>query len=640
MKRLTRIAVLTLSALALIHLATPTPAWACGGLFCSAAMPVNQAAERIIFAFDAPQKRVTAVVEIQYQGPSEKFAWVLPVPGVPTVGVSASLLLDRLQAATNPTYSITRDWSNDRCGGAGGASGGSGGSSGAADAGAALPGSPDPAVTVLAAGSVGPYDYQLIQVVPGAPDPAEVAIAWLTTEGYDVGALGPDVLRPYLAGGMNLLAFRLSKNQMTGAIRPIVLSYDSERPMIPIRPTAVAANDDMGILVWVLGSNRAVPINYRSLELNETLIDWFSPATSYNQVVMAAADEAGGQGFVTELAAPMSQQNIAGQLASELVRVDQFRRMADQRSSAQVIVDLVEGFSAFNNGGFGGPFMSPGAGRVLIDGVRDVLARTLTLPPGVTWEDFFASPRCHFQELSPPGQFYCDGRPAPAAHIDLSAFDKVAFFRAAEELVFAPLEDTVDLFGKFPYLTRLYTTLSAQEMTLDPEFDLNRELPAVDNNHAITLRYTEGCFGDVSGPWEANVDGFLVRGRGTTWPVDPKAQMLPYNRRVMNLSAAGSGQVVKDNTAALMAHFGAAPPSTSGPGGMAGATGAAGATGTAGAGGPVNPGGAGAGGGQPAEPGRSSGGGCRTTGTSGSEGTAPFLLGLLALLYRRRRAKN
>jgi len=73
------------------------------------------------------------------------------------------------------------------------------------------------------------------------------------------GQLGPDVLRPYLRDGLNLAAFRLSKNRDSGSIRPVMLTYTDDEPMIPIRPTAVAANDDMGILVWVLGSARAVP---------------------------------------------------------------------------------------------------------------------------------------------------------------------------------------------------------------------------------------------------------------------------------------------------------------------------------------------------------------------------------------------
>ena len=94
------------SALGLALIAQPEPAQACGGPFCSASAPVNQAAERIIFSKNADQT-VTAVVQIQYQGPSEEFAWVLPVPGIPEVDVSSDLAFTRLQQASNPQYTLT-----------------------------------------------------------------------------------------------------------------------------------------------------------------------------------------------------------------------------------------------------------------------------------------------------------------------------------------------------------------------------------------------------------------------------------------------------------------------------------------------------------------------------------------------------
>jgi hypothetical protein len=51
------------------------PALACGGFFCSQQQPVNQAAERIIFA-DNGDGTVTAVIQILYQGPSEsRHSW-------------------------------------------------------------------------------------------------------------------------------------------------------------------------------------------------------------------------------------------------------------------------------------------------------------------------------------------------------------------------------------------------------------------------------------------------------------------------------------------------------------------------------------------------------------------------------------
>ncbi|MED5413633.1 MAG: FlgD immunoglobulin-like domain containing protein [Candidatus Latescibacterota bacterium] len=44
-----------------------------------------------------------------------------------------------------------------------------------------------------------------------------------------------------------------------------------------------------------------------------------------------------------------------------------------------------------------------------------------------------------------------------------------------------PLRATSKLFDTHPYLTRLYTTLSAEEMTVDPMFDVNSDLPEVSN---------------------------------------------------------------------------------------------------------------------------------------------------------------
>src|SRR5688572_2935681 len=83
---------------------------ACGGFFCSQTSPVNQAAERIVFA-DNGNGTVTAVIQILYQGPAENFSWVLPISTVPksgeSIAVASNLAFTRLQAATNPSYSLT-----------------------------------------------------------------------------------------------------------------------------------------------------------------------------------------------------------------------------------------------------------------------------------------------------------------------------------------------------------------------------------------------------------------------------------------------------------------------------------------------------------------------------------------------------
>lgn len=99
--RALKTAAVALSVMVLGALCAPDQAEACGGFFCSQQAPVNQAAERIIFSQNG-DGTVTAVVQILYEGPSEEFAWVLPVPGIPDVGVSSDIVFTRLQAATNP----------------------------------------------------------------------------------------------------------------------------------------------------------------------------------------------------------------------------------------------------------------------------------------------------------------------------------------------------------------------------------------------------------------------------------------------------------------------------------------------------------------------------------------------------------
>jgi hypothetical protein len=485
---------LLISLLGLAGAVAPPPARACGGLFCSATQQVNQAAERILFVENG-DGTVTAIIEIMYEGPSEKFSWVLPVPGEPKVGISSTTALDRLQQQTNPQYQLQTSF--PECDATRFGNRAAGGTSTGADSADGEKGG----VNVLAQGTVGPFDYQLIAVDPELPEPADAAVMWLEQEGYDVTALGPEVLGPYLANGLNLIAFRLSKTSMTGSIRPVSITYESENPFIPIRPTAVAANDDMGVMVWVAAAKRAIPANYKALELNETLIDWFNPMATYNDVVSKAADEASGQGFVTELAGPTS--------ALDNVIVQDFERQQWQRASLQTdLVGLLTNFFPAFSGW---------------DGVNDAIAATVQLPEGVSVEDFLGCTQCYIDK--------------PGFSADLDALRKELF-----EKVYKPMLDTEELLQSRPYVTRLYTTMSADEMTLDPAFDFNDDLGDVSNVHIAERTF------DCNDGWKIELpQGDIVYGEsGASWPTaDMDGQ--PAARRIMQLSTSGMGKVVKDN---------------------------------------------------------------------------------------------
>ena len=50
-------------------------------------------------------------------------------------------------------------------------------------------------------------------------------------------------------------------------------------------------------------------------------------------------------------------------------------------------------------------------------------------------------------------------------------------------------DDLSALFEKYPYVTRLYSTMSPAEMTLDPTFGFNRDLQPIDNIRQAVMRF-------------------------------------------------------------------------------------------------------------------------------------------------------
>src|SRR4051812_30479025 len=177
------------TAVALATFLPARPAAACGGFFCNRAQPVNQAAEGIVFA-DNGDGTVTAVIQIKYQGPSQKFSWLLPISSVPKadddIGIASNLAFQRLQAATNPNYTLNVKIEGTCRENNLNVSGPSA-SGGAASAG--VPGidaSGGGGVTVEASGIVGAFQWDVISVDKSLADPADVAVKWLKDNGYDV----------------------------------------------------------------------------------------------------------------------------------------------------------------------------------------------------------------------------------------------------------------------------------------------------------------------------------------------------------------------------------------------------------------------------------------------------------------------
>ena len=92
-----------------------------------------------------------------------------------------------------------------------------------------------------------------------------------------------------------------------------------------------------------------------------------------------------------------------------------------------------------------------------------IAASFVTVPDDVSRSDFFRCVQCYDVEDSP--------------------VDGAAVAERLREEVNPAYESLGAIFGRLPYITRLYTTLSADEMNLDPIFSVNPDMEDVSNIH-------------------------------------------------------------------------------------------------------------------------------------------------------------
>lgn len=258
----------------------PAAALACGGFFCSAT-PVDQSAERIVFVQE-DRDTVSAYVEIMYQGEPEGFAWIVPVPEVPALDVWHGGAFNALDLITAPQFQ---------------------GNFGCFDA--AAGGAPesdsdeDGVVDVLAREQVGPFDT----VTLTSEDPRAL-VQWLRDNGYRILPEMEPFVALYTAEGMKFVAMKLLPGEEVASIQPIKMTYRAQGPAVPLRLTAVAAQLEMGVKVWVLSDKRYGVANMPSVAINDDDLqfDPWTGQTNYVPLVARSVDAAGGHGFVTELA--------------------------------------------------------------------------------------------------------------------------------------------------------------------------------------------------------------------------------------------------------------------------------------------------------------------------------------------------
>lgn len=285
-------ALLTLTVIGITIAAWSGLAGACGGFFCLND-PVDQTGERIVFTANS-DGTITTLIEILYQGEAADFSWILPIPEaidadalqVPEEGQAVFTELHQMTdvqiiAPEEPECAIEMAMM-----------------AATADAEAME----DGGVEIFASGEIGPFGFDVI----GSEDP-NALIDWLRDSNYQVTPEMEPLIDVYVELEMAFVAMRLLDGETADSITPIEITYGGTEPMIPLQLTAVAAQPNMPIWVWIFGETRAVPTNFEEIVIaNEELTFFPFGSNDYQFLVQQRANALDGRAFITEFAQPVT----------------------------------------------------------------------------------------------------------------------------------------------------------------------------------------------------------------------------------------------------------------------------------------------------------------------------------------------
>mgnify|MGYP003917585753 CR=1 FL=1 len=438
----------SLAALVSIALIS-SPVLACGGFFCSQ-VPVEQRGEQIVFSYGP--EGVTAIIQIAYQGSAEDFAWVVPVSGQPEVALGPDAVFSELRMRTDPRFEVNWDWNDN---------------SSCLDWGWGddfAEGAPEPSVDgvggqviVLDKQVVGPFVAVTLDATSAG---AELLLQWLNDNDFDQPEESLPIIDHYLEQELNFIAVKLKESATVGDLQPLMLTMpDAAEPCIPLVLTRIAAAPDMPVTAWVFGDHRIVPMNWFGVEVNPKKIDWLSQGENYEAVATEAINEAAGHGFITEFAKSFNTQNFL--YAEGKYDTESLAQISDPNQFLDEM--LMQGFPRNAQ-------------------VQSLIQVYIPKPP----EEELS------EECQTDQQFYSwnletclDQMPADWV------FDPQSFSADLEEKVVQPLKSAQEMLDRVSesdgssYLTRLFSTVSPDEMTRDPIFEFNRDLDDVDNYHYV-----------------------------------------------------------------------------------------------------------------------------------------------------------
>jgi hypothetical protein len=322
-----------------------------GGYFYEegAATQLAQTRQEVLLAIyedrmsGAPQ--VTYVLRTQYAGTPAEFAWVVPVPAMPTdvVAHESTDLFDQLEERTSPRFEIAMSrptgWGSLLgCGtwDAGGENLDTGG-----------------LVEVEASGEAGIFEWVALTSTGSS-----ALLTWLADNGFAVPAEAGDVVDRYVQQERHFLALRISEPDEleSGAdgeieIPPIQFTCQTAERFYPMAISQISAADETEVLIYVLADHQAEPVNVPNglIDPDALVYDPASPSnTNYETVFAQTIADLGGTALITEAAwrestwsePPWADARVWGDAPVEALQLEFLTRMRTVMSPDQMDLDF------------------------------------------------------------------------------------------------------------------------------------------------------------------------------------------------------------------------------------------------------------------------------------------------------------
>ncbi|MBJ7298645.1 MAG: DUF2330 domain-containing protein [Dolichospermum sp.] len=257
-----------ISALLAVLCFAPT-AWAfCGFYVAKADTKLYNQASQVILARD--RNRTVLTMANDFQGDVKDFAVVIPVPTVlkkEQVHVAEPKIIERLDAFSAPR--LVEYFDSDPCAvmdrmeekSAPSASGRMRSSANEMKKDSSL------GVTVEAKFNVGEYDI----VILSAKESGGLEI-WLNRNGYKIPKGAKELLKPYIRSSMKFFVAKVNLDKFAESgyqlLRPLQISYESLKFMLPIRLGMINATKEQDLIVYILSPQGQAEItNYRTVKV-------------------------------------------------------------------------------------------------------------------------------------------------------------------------------------------------------------------------------------------------------------------------------------------------------------------------------------------------------------------------------------